>query len=172
MLQQRLRRLSDRFVFEESSGNMIASTDAKYHTREIIEDLVVGYTNYNKDLGGSVPIDDKAFKLIPTAIRNGDTFITIRKSGSIVGGLLAAMSEHELSMHRVVHQRFYFCSESGLNAVRAIQLAHTVLINEMRSRNASYIFSQGNFFDLKCVFARTLEKIGWIRNGHLAIYRY
>lgn len=70
-----------------------------------------------------------------------------------------------------VFQQVYFASSAeGLKAVRAIHLLHDAAVEEARRRNLKYVTSAGSHMDEKNVFVRILERHGWLRRGHIAVY--
>lgn len=71
-----------------------------------------------------------------------------------------------------VFQQLYFASDlEGFKAVRAIRILHDAAVEEARRLRLAYVTSQGSHLDEANVFTRILEKHGWNRRGHTAVYR-
>lgn len=78
---------------------------------------------------------------------------------------VAYMSEDAL-------QQLYFASDlEGFKAVRAIRILHDAAVEEAERLGLAYVNSQGSHLDEANIFARILEKHGWTRRGHTAVYK-
>jgi len=69
-------------------------------------------------------------------------------------------------------QQIYYCSDqSGFKAYRCLVLLHDALYAHSKSTQALYCVSSGSHMDPANVLARSLERNGWIRRGHIVARR-
>jgi hypothetical protein len=113
----------------------------------------------------------KSLLQLTDRVNQGQIFYTIRDSDVIVGWVLAEQLKHPFSTHSFLQQSFYVTSLSGIKAARAVILAHEELIKQAELRGIEIVLSVGSFYDEQNIFTKILEKRGWSRRGHTAIWK-
>jgi hypothetical protein len=99
-------------------------------------------------------------------------FIKILKDDNQIVAWIFANDLGSLHLNHKGLQQLYYCSIlKGTAAYRAIKLLHQELINYAIANEYDLIVSPGSHLDEKQVFTKILEKIGWERRGHLALYK-
>lgn len=89
--------------------------------------------------------------------------------GEIVAWIYADAVVLEHTDYVTVQQMYYGSSQHGIMAVRCIKLLHEAMLEYAESLKAAYCTSAGSPYDTENVFAKILEKSGWIRRGYLAV---
>jgi hypothetical protein len=113
----------------------------------------------------------KSLLQLTDRVNQGQLFYTIKDGDVIVGWVLAEQLKHPFSTHSFLQQSFYVTSLSGIKAARAVILAHEELIRQAELRRIDLVISVGSFYDEQNVFTKILEKRGWSRRGHTAIWK-
>jgi hypothetical protein len=112
----------------------------------------------------------------PTAIANltrlipGNFFETILdKDVNVSAWMLGLETGSPHHNKRQFQQNYYASNLHGVAAVKAILTLHDSFEDYCRKKKGDIIVSSGSHLDERNVFARVLEKHGWIRRHYLAI---
>jgi len=109
---------------------------------------------------------------VETAYKTGKYFkILIDDLGEIIGWLHADTLQLSYMSIPILQQMFYMSNQTGVKAVRAVELLHEDLIFHGEEIGVKIITSMGSYMDPNFVFVRILEKSGWERRGYMAIYK-
>jgi len=113
----------------------------------------------------------RSFVNLQTRYANGNFIRGVYYDGNLVGWILAVVNMPEHSSEKYLNQMYYCCTLKGLLAAKALKLAHEALIAQAEYARIPYVISQCSFYDEAMTFARLLEKYGWERRGHTALWR-
>jgi len=139
-------------------------------TKEEIEFCINMYAKQN-DFSFLNVDNKKAFDNLNLAIRRKKFVKILKKDDEIVAWIYA---DNMASLHvsNKGFQQLYYCSNlSGNAAYRAVKLLHIELLNYAIENKYELVVSPGSHLDENNIFTKILEKLGWERRGHLAIYK-
>ncbi len=88
-----------------------------------------------------------------------------------VAFISGGVTKQQFSKNKIFNQNFYYTDLTGYSAYIAQKVLHQRMIEYARKRHVKTVLSAGSYFDERNVFAKMLEKQGWIRHGYLAIYQ-
>lgn len=94
----------------------------------------------------------------------------IKKNNVIIAWIYADIMKPLHMSENVFYQFYYASSETGISAYKCVVMLHNEMIKEASKRKIRYSISQGSFMDEHNTFSRILEKNGWDRRGHTAIF--
>ena len=103
-------------------------------------------------------------------VRRGRYVRVIRKDTSIVAWIYADLVQLEHTDYLCFQQLYYASSAKGFSAARYLRLLHSDMVAQARATNAKYCVSVASHMDDTCVLTRLLEKDGWSRRGHVAVF--
>lgn len=95
----------------------------------------------------------------------------IKKDSKIIAWILAIKNKQMHSKEILLQQVYYASSEKGFLAYKCVVLLHNEMLEEAKKLKVDLALSQGSHLDENNTFSRILEKNGWDRRGHTAIYR-
>lgn len=99
-------------------------------------------------------------------------FISLYKvKNKPVAFISGCVTKQQFSKNKIFNQNFYYTELKGYSAYVAQKVLHQRMIEYASRRHIKTILSAGSYFDERNVFAKMLEKQGWIRHGYLAIYQ-
>ena len=81
----------------------------------------------------------------------------------------------EVPLHSSVsqfRQLYYASNQNGLAAARCVKLLHRDAVAQAGRLRLRTVISQGSHMDEKNILVKILEKDGWDRRGHTAMYRF
>ena len=142
----------------------------KYKDKKEIIKCIELYANYNDNNFIAVDRKKSALKLEEKILQN-HFFFLIKDEEEIVGWVLAEQLKHPFSSHTFLQQTFYMSNLNGIKSARAIVIVHEELIRIAELYKIDIVLTVGSFYDEKNVFTRILEKKGWSRRGHTAIWK-
>lgn len=90
-------------------------------------------------------------------------------SGGIVAWIFADIATLLHSKSLIFQQQYYASDLEGYRAVKALQLLHTEMYTASIHTKADFCISTCSPTDSRQVLSRSLEKLGWIRHGHVAL---
>jgi hypothetical protein len=126
------------------------------------------YADYNDD--SFIHVDRKKSLLKLREHSKSGFLYTIKDDGVLVGWLLAERLKHPFSSQSFLQQSFYVTNMRGIKSARAIILAHEELIRLAERFQIEIVLSVGSFYDEQNIFTKVLEKKGWKRRGHTAMW--
>lgn len=142
----------------------------KIKSKEEILDCVNLYYNLNDH--SFIEIDKKECIKNLTKIILDKEFVRILKhNDKIIAWLWARKVQALHSIIPMFQQMYYACSEKGFLAYKSVVLLHEAMIEEAKRQRISFAISQGSHMDPDNTYVRILERNGWERRGHVAIYR-
>jgi hypothetical protein len=95
----------------------------------------------------------------------------IKEDNEIIGGIIATVIQLPYFDRPCLYQNFYISNQKGIKSFNAIKLTHNALIEYAERNKISYVISGSSPIDETQIFTRVLEKQGWIRKGHLALWK-
>jgi hypothetical protein len=113
----------------------------------------------------------KAFDNLDLAVRRRKFVKTLKRDKEIVAWIYADVLNSLHMSNRGLQQVYYSSSLSGAAAYRAIKILHTELVNHAVKEKYELVVSPGSHMDETNIFPKILEKLGWQRRGHIAIYK-
>jgi hypothetical protein len=114
---------------------------------------------------------DVALRNIELVARRQKFFRVIRDNDKIIACLIADIAGNCHTSLRILNQQYFACNQTGTKAYKCIQLLHQELIEYAEENKYPLVSSSGSHFDPGNVFARILEKQGWMRKHFLCIWR-
>lgn len=105
-----------------------------------------------------------------TKIRTNKFVRAIELENRIIAWIYADVVKLEHTDYKCFQQFYYASDQVGVKAFRCINLLHSEMINEARKLKVKYCVSYGSHMDPSNTFVRILEKSGWKRRGHIAIF--
>lgn len=140
----------------------------KITSKEDIEKCIDTYLVQNK----SVLRVDRQYaisRLYKHIIENSIALLIETEQG--FAWILAAVSSTDLTPDKVILVRWYGSSFKGIPAANALKALHFALIDIANKKRINYIIASGSQLDEKNLYSKLLERFGWIREGHTAIWR-
>jgi hypothetical protein len=135
-----------------------------------LEKCIEIYYNYNDN--NFIEVDkNKSILQLREKWKSGEILLIIKNNKEIVGWLLASVNKQPFSKKVFLQQLFYVSNLNGFKSAKAILLSHSELIRIAEKRNVDIVLSTGSFYDESNVFSKILEKRGWNRRGHTAIWK-
>jgi hypothetical protein len=114
---------------------------------------------------------DLAIMNLSLAVRR-KKFVRVLKMDDKIVSWIFADKGNSLHMKTNILQQYYYCSElKGIQAYRSVKLLHNALIDYAEKMGYELIMSPGSHLDEDYTFTRILEKLGWLRRGHISIYK-
>lgn len=95
----------------------------------------------------------------------------VKRENKIIAWILAIKNKQLHSKEFHLQQLYYACSEKGFTAYRCVILLHEAMIEEAKRIKVNLLLSQGSHLDENNTFTKILERNGWDRRGHTALYR-
>jgi hypothetical protein len=133
-----------------------------------LDEIVRMYLHYNDD--SFMPADyKKTHANMIRSIRTGFFRIVVDDDDSLIGAMLANVTDVRHMKKKVMRQDYFF-SIGGVKGYKAVVLLHEELVKEARTRKVDIVYSAGSFQDENNTFARILEKQGWQRRGYAAAF--
>lgn len=165
--KQYLPRLDTPRIIELKLGSLIISNDYSSLSPEFVAKATECY-----DLTKIIFKQDarKIKTIIIDSIRRKDPVAFIYKNNEVVGGVIATISEFMLFEGPLIVQSIYTSKLKGYEAVLAVKLAHRFLVEYGRRKGLYAAMSTCGAQDVDCHLTRILEKDGWQRQGHTAIF--
>lgn len=71
-----------------------------------------------------------------------------------------------------MQQCYYASNRTGIMAARLVKILNDCMAKHALAQGIDLVVSAGSHMDEKNTFARILEKDGWQRRGHIAVYRF
>ena len=103
-------------------------------------------------------------------VRRGKYVRVVRKSNRIVAWIYADLVQLEHTDYTCFQQLYYASDATGFPAARYLRMLHADMIRQAYATNAQYCISIASHIDTGCVLTRLLEKDGWARKGHVAVF--
>ena len=103
-------------------------------------------------------------------VRRGKYVRVVRKDNRIVAWIYADLVQLEHTDYACFQQLYYASDAVGFSAARYLRILHSDMVRQARATNAEYCISIASHMDTECVLTRLLEKDGWVRKGHVAIF--
>ena len=103
-------------------------------------------------------------------VRRGKYVRVIRKGNRIVAWIYADLIQLEHTDYTCFQQLYYASDAVGFSAARYLRMLHSDMVSQARATNAEYCISIASHMDTECVLTRLLEKDGWVRKGHVAVF--
>ena len=141
----------------------------KIKSLEDIEQCVQMYLSIN-DQSFLPASADVSIQNMVMRVRRGRYVRVVRKHDEIVAWIYADLVQLEHTDYSCFQQLYYASSAKGFAAARYLRLLHSDMVNQARTTNARYCVSISSHMDETFVLARLLEKDGWQRRGHVAIF--
>ena len=99
-------------------------------------------------------------------------FLRVVLEGDVVVAWIYCQPVSMMHVRYLSFQQIYYASsKTGLAAVKLVKLLHEAMLEEARRLKIQLAISMGSHMDSKHTFVRILEKAGWQRRGHAAIFR-
>ena len=103
-------------------------------------------------------------------VRRGKYVRVVRKDKRIVAWIYADLVQLEHTDYACFQQLYYASDAAGFSAARYLRILHSDMVRQARATNAEYCISIASHMDTECVLTRLLERDGWVRKGHVAIF--
>lgn len=153
----------------ERIGTLMATNDLSLVTKEVVTKCINGYLA--RATTEILPISrarcEEAFK---ENLKSNLVIIIFREKDP-VGFLIARRGISEVSTASFIQQTFYNSTLEGVAAVKAVWVAHRVLIRFAERNMYKYAVSVCSPFDLDFSFNKILTKDGWCSEGHTSVYK-
>jgi len=121
---------------------------------------------------GFLPYDySKAFKYLFDAVRRGRFACCVKLEGKIVAWMLAEVGLFPHADYKVLQQKYYCSSLTGMAAARAVKILHEAAVERAIRDEIPYVTSTASPLDSKLSLPKLLEKFGWERYSYMAIKR-
>jgi hypothetical protein len=139
----------------------------KVQTRQ---DILVCVNMYLKIYDSIIPADyDRSIKSFEYEVKRQKYLRVVRRNSRILAWILADLV-HPLHTRLPIFRQLYYASDqTGVLAVKCLQLLHEDMYLASFNTNATYCLSEGSHMDTTQVLARALEKVGWTRKNHMAV---
>ena len=112
-----------------------------------------------------------AYKNLLTAAKKQHFIRVLRENNRIIAWAWFIKTQ-SLHMKESQYQQHYFASnQTGIKAARCVKLLHRAAIEEAKTLDVAFVISQGSHMDENNIFAKILEKDGWLRRGHTAVFK-
>lgn len=92
----------------------------------------------------------------------------LREDSKIIAWIYADLVKLPHTDYVNFQQIYYASAETGVRAFRCVKLLHEAMTEFGETSEAKYYVSPGSPLDDNNVFAKILEKCGWIRKGYMA----
>jgi hypothetical protein len=103
--------------------------------------------------------------------KTGEFIKVLEDKGKVVGWICASMATNYHTTKPFLNQQYYTSILTGFSAAKAVYLLHDELIKEGRKKKLNLVMSCGSHMDPDHTFTKILERRGWLRRGHVAIYK-
>ena len=115
---------------------------------------------------------ERAIKSLTDIVRKKGFVKVIREDSDEIIAWVWFAIVHSLHMpYPVFQQNYYASNQNGIKAARCVKLLHRAAIEEATQLKLSGLISCGSHMDPDYIFAKLLERDGWLRRGYCAIYR-
>lgn len=137
------------------------------------EELIAAFEIFKEvSYTGTLPYSfERGLMTFPFIANNGGILRVILKDSVVRGIFLASETPPLFCPVRTLNQQFFQTNLKGTEAVRAIKLTHALLIKEAEARKIQIVISQSSWLDSKFTLVRVLERLGWVREGYMAVWK-
>ena len=105
------------------------------------------------------------------ARRQGAYFKVAVDGDEIEGWMMAQVGSNYHFPYRIYEQKYFMSRAKGFRAARVVKILHEDLIAEAMAKNVPVIMSPGSHMDRADLFVTMLERMGWDRREHIAVFK-